>query len=358
MGQIRFCEDEIERMRLKTAYFVANSSHYLPTVFPLIQETGGVVLTLRQRVKKHIQKTNQYSRIEPVCFRDTRRLLRYVQDREIAVVVHPSFSIHRFKGVQNAKHVQVFHGTSDKPFNFHKSLHKYDLIVVPGPRMKEEILKRGLASAEKIAVIGYPKIDMFLHSDFNTEDFKKRVGIEGSKKTILYSPTWDDPDHYSSFSKYMLVILRDLGEYNVIVKPHPNIMKYRPWQILRAYLMKKKNSFLYARSSDILPFMAVSDLLITDISSVSHEYLPFRKPMVFLNPRPKGQIPQAHAWIWHCGDVAEDMKSVKDLVKENLENPLKYRAEREDALRQIFVDFDGRSCLRFKKALKKLTATE
>ena len=100
--------------------------------------------------------------------------------------------------------------------------------------------------------------------------------------------------------------------------------------------------------------MAVSDILLTDISSVSHEFLPFDKPMIFLSPRPKETIPEIHRWIWHCGDVAEDKKNLLREIKQNLDYPLKYKKERDKAVKQVFLDFDGKSNLRFKTALIEL----
>ena len=97
--------------------------------------------------------------------------------------------------------------------------------------------------------------------------------------------------------------------------------------------------------------MAVSDILLTDISSVSHEFLPFDKPMIFLSPKPKETIPKTHRWIWHCGDVIEDRRNLLREIKGNLDNPVKYKKERDNALKKVFLDFDGKSSLRFKTAL-------
>ena len=100
--------------------------------------------------------------------------------------------------------------------------------------------------------------------------------------------------------------------------------------------------------------MAVSDILLTDISSVSHEYLPFNKPIIFLSPKPKETIPEEHQWIWRCGDVIEYKSDIFNIVKENIDNPYKYKKERDKTLKQIFCDFDGGSAYRFKAALESM----
>jgi len=329
---------------MRIGYFIVNSLHYIPIVLPLIDETGGLIISLKKRALKYFQNSDKN-------YEDIRRDF---SNLSVDILVHPSFSYKFFKEIPNVVHVQVFHGTSDKPFNFHKSLKFYDLITVPGPKMKDDIVKKGLAEPDKIVVIGYPKIDCFLHSNFNPDAFKDEIGIDNTKKTVLFSPTWVNSNKYSSFSKYIVSILRNLDDFNVVVKPHLNILKYRPWQILKGYIAKKKNCFIFPKSMNIIPFMAISDIMLTDISSVSHEYLPFDKPMVFLCPKPCNLIPDEHKWIWKCGDVVEKPSNLPHVVRENIENPFKYRVKRKEALHQIFCNFDGKSANRFKNALKSL----
>ena len=100
--------------------------------------------------------------------------------------------------------------------------------------------------------------------------------------------------------------------------------------------------------------MAVADVLLTDISSVSHEFLPFKKPMIFLSPKPPEKIPDEHKWIWKCGDVVVNRNDLWNVINENLINTEKYTNERLKASGEIFLEFDGRSSLRFHEALERL----
>jgi CDP-glycerol glycerophosphotransferase len=323
-----------------------------------MRHTHGPLLTFSKKIAKYLTAHEQYRDINVYCAKDRGKLVEYVYDNQIRVIIHPGFSIHHFKNVEKVRHVQIFHGTSDKPFNFHKSLDQYDLILVPGKKMMRDIVQRELASQRKIIPIGYPKIDAFLHSNFDNAAYKKKEGMDEHKKTVLYSPTWNDPDQYSSFSKFIGVILTNLGDFNVIVKPHTNTLRYRPWQILRAYVVKGKNCFIYPNSPDILPFMSISDIMLTDISSVSYEYIPFGKPLVFLCPKPIDSIPPEHRWIWHCGDVVTDRRELHSTIVKNIQIPDLYNEKRRKVLDQSFLDFDGKSPERFEKAVRKLLMEE
>jgi len=171
---------------------------------------------------------------------------------------------------------------------------------------------------------------------------------------VLYSPTWFDPNGFSTFSRYVVPVMRTLGGYNVIVKPHANILRYRPWEIAKARIVKGPRCVIKAKSQNVLPYMAVSDLMITDISSVAQEYLPFGKPLVFANPKPGRAIPEEHTWIWRCGDVVNDPRELPDIVRKNIEDPERHADERADALERIFIPFDGKCAGRFRNALERV----
>ncbi len=337
---------------MKICYFIEHSLHYIPIILPLIQKTGGTIIS-------HVKNTEKCLKHKPVNFdilyyKNENRLLSDFRNLPFEIIVHPGFSIELFRKVPGLKHVQIFHGTSDKPYNYDKTLQYYDLIIAPGPLMKEEIINRNLAEEKKIKITGYPKIDAFLHSEFDTQSFRKNLGFNKDKKVILYAPTWNDPERYSSFRKYIIPLLRDLKEYYLIVKPHANILRDRPWQLLKAYLKKERNTVIFPKAASILPFMAVSDMLITDISSVSHEYLTFDKPMIFLCPKQKESIPEEHIWIFQCGDIIERERNILTTVQANFEHPDRYRKHREYALKRIFYKFDGKSPDRFMQALTEL----
>jgi CDP-glycerol glycerophosphotransferase (TagB/SpsB family) len=335
---------------MQYGYFIADSLHYLPIVEPLIRTTGGVLITLAREVKLRFDGAGGRE-VNTVHYKNSRRLVEEFPGLGVEVLVHPSFSIHRFRKFHGLKHVQVFHGVSDKPFDYHESLREYDLIAVPGPLRKERIVQKGLAAAEKIVEIGFPKIDAFLHSSFDAVSFKKTLGFDNDKKTVLYAPTWSDPKGFSSFARSATAVMRGLSQYNVIVKPHINTLRYRPWQILKAVIAKRKNCVIKARSSNVLPFMALSDLMITDISSVSQEYLAFDRPLVFIDPKPRGHIPPENTWMWRCGEVVRDVRGIARAVSENLEYTDKFANTRAEAKNRIFLPFDGKSADRFKNAL-------
>ncbi len=123
--------------------------------------------------------------------------------------------------------------------------------------------------------VGLPKLDVFFNNYYNEKAFFNSLNLDKNKKTILYAPS------YKPTSIFMIgqqvAALSEL--YNVIVKLHPYSWggKYASHAQHRLFeKMVKKYPDLYLVSKDdhnILPYMYISDTMISDGSSVINEFL-------------------------------------------------------------------------------------
>ncbi|MBO5489726.1 MAG: CDP-glycerol glycerophosphotransferase family protein, partial [Eubacterium sp.] len=111
---------------------------------------------------------------------------------------------------------------------------------------------------------------------------KKNLGLPLDKKIILYAPTWRD-DEFSADDKYEFrpqISFEKLQEelkddYVLIVKYHYLIMDAVDWTPYKGFI------YHFDQSRDIAELFLVSDLLITDYSSVMFDYSILRRPMFF-----------------------------------------------------------------------------
>lgn len=138
---------------------------------------------------------------------------------------------------------------------------------------------------EKIIVEkGYPRNDFLFN--YTAEDvikIKKKLHIENTnKKVILYAPTYRSNQHKSgegyiykeevNFEK----IKKDLGQdYIILFRPH--------YFIANEFDFEKYNGFVYnvCDIDDINELYIISDILITDYSSVFFDFANLKKPIVF-----------------------------------------------------------------------------
>ncbi|QFT90683.1 CDP-glycerol:poly(glycerophosphate) glycerophosphotransferase [Bacillus sp. THAF10] len=212
----------------------------------------------------------------------------------------PNFVIKREENV----YLQTWHGTPLKRLasdmkevrmpgttterykrNFFNETQKWDFLVSPNS-YSTEIFRRAFKFNKEFLEFGYPRNDsLYLESEqkaARTSELKDSIGIPKDKKVILYAPTWRD-DEFHSKGKYKFEIKLDLqkmqeslGEdYVVILRMH--------YLIAENLDISEFKGFAYDLSTyeDIAELYLISDLLITDYSSVFFDFANLRKPILF-----------------------------------------------------------------------------
>jgi len=127
---------------------------------------------------------------------------------------------------------------------------------------------------------GFAKLDPIInqeHASISLTD----LGLDPLKKTILYAPTF----YPSSIECLAKDWPSDLDNYNIIIKPHffslyKKKLKnhqgcFRHWQKFSNVYMADLNDV------SIIPFMSISDVLISDASSTLLEFTALNKPAIW-----------------------------------------------------------------------------
>lgn len=132
--------------------------------------------------------------------------------------------------------------------------------------------------------IGYPRNDILIYDNQPQiiEEYKKKMGLPLDKKIILYAPTWRD-NEYSEKGKYKFASKLDFdmakrelsNEYIFIVKYHYLVADHIDWSPYEGFV------YTFDETKDIAWLYLVSDILITDYSSVMFDYSLLRRPMFF-----------------------------------------------------------------------------
>ncbi len=132
--------------------------------------------------------------------------------------------------------------------------------------------------------MGYPRNDFLVnHTEKDVQEIKKRLGLENSaKKIILYAPTWRDNQHSASkgytykteidFEK----LKTELGdEYVILFRAH--------YLVANSFDFGRYEGFVRDASGvdDINELYLISDMLITDYSSVFFDYAILERPIIF-----------------------------------------------------------------------------
>jgi len=167
--------------------------------------------------------------------------------------------------------------------NFLKEANKWDYLVSAN-EYSTTIFKRAFQFKETIIESGYPRNDILINFNNNEKisELKRKAKLPLDKNVILYAPTWRDNLFYTR-GRYKFNLELDLQ------KMQENFGKDYIL-ILRLHYLVSDNldltgfeNFVYDVSSyeDINELYLMSDMLITDYSSVFFDYANLKRPMFF-----------------------------------------------------------------------------
>lgn len=187
------------------------------------------------------------------------------------------------------KSIFIGHGTGDKKYGgSFNSLETYDYHFISGPKHLNKIKDVGIEiPEEKLIKIGYPKFDDYVNQKVDKKEYYNYLGMKDrTRKNILYAPTWEWGD--GTLHKYGKKFCQEISkDFNLIIRPHyhdrKHIRKMKSWAknngLEHIYFSNPANII---NSNSINDFF-ISDLMISDTSSILYEYLITKKPIIIAN---------------------------------------------------------------------------
>lgn len=165
----------------------------------------------------------------------------------------------------------------------YKQSRAWDYLIAAND-FSRETFKRCFLFTNTILSTGYPRNDILYSPDRDqiASIIRNRLGIPEVKKTILYAPTWRDDEFYDKGQyKFELRLNLDmmkgeLGEdYVILIRTH--------YFIADSIDLFDLSGFAYnvSKYDDISELYLVSDILVTDYSSVFFDFANLKRPMLF-----------------------------------------------------------------------------
>jgi len=340
----------------RVAYFIDFSIQEIPSIAPIASETGGIIFTNSDLTYNCFKQF--YPELEVLYYPRIDEIRAQMVETGIEVILYPDYHIRYFRDIPGIRHVQVFHGTSDKSYDFQKPVLDYDLFFIPGSEAYKRYTKKGLLKKGTGRLIGYPKLDRVFRGELKQDAELEELGLEIKNKTVLYAPTWVDRAGNSSWKKFRKTFFADRipENLNIIIKLHPNLKRYRENEVeeLKAALKNRKNTVIFDALPDIVPLMAASDLLAGDVSAVTREFLAFKRPFVFLSNKPPWLWNKNKKKLWKCGGVVTNPENLWQTVFDILQAPERYKTAIEKHLEKTFYKPDGGAARRAAEAVFEL----
>lgn len=166
---------------------------------------------------------------------------------------------------------------------FYKNSRMWDFLVAANA-FSANIFRSAFLYENRILEYGYPRNDI-LHAkdkEEKAEQIKQRLHLPKGKKVILYAPTWRDDEFYEK-GKYKFQLQLNLWQLKEALGDQYIILLRAHYYIADAIDTTGLEGFAYnvSKYDDISELYLISDLLITDYSSVFFDYANLRRPILF-----------------------------------------------------------------------------
>ncbi len=218
---------------------------------------------------------------------------------------------------------------------------RYTYMIAPSDFACEKFASAfHLSDKNILQTLGYPRNDfLYNFSENDVASIKEKLNIETDKKIILYAPTWRDDQHeagqgYTYKINLGFDCLKECfeDEYIILFRSH--------YFISNKINLDEYKGFVYNVSDydDINELYIISDLLITDYSSVFFDYANLNRPILFYMYDYDDYKNHLRDFYFDLSELPGPIvKTEDDLIKE-----IKLLGEYEEKYGRIYRDFNNK----------------
>lgn len=246
-------------------------------------------------------------------------------------------------GLEDLRFVYTHHGAGDRSIGFTREHGMLDFVLVPGKKIRDRLLSRGLLREGDFAVVGYPKFDAFAATNGTRRRF-----FENDNPVVLYNPHFEPRlSSWYEMGDRVLDYFARTPEFNLIFAPHVMLFHRRlhttpeNWGFrLRRGLSARHRAHgnilidLGGEACVDMTYTMNADVYIGDASSQVYEFLLEPRPCIFLNghgARWRGDPDYRH---WTAGPVLNDPKDIDTALRSAWADHQEYRPIQE----KLFAD--------------------
>ena len=236
---------------------------------------------------------------------------------------------------------------------------EWDYLISPN-HYTTEILRSCFAYEGDILETGYPRNDILYNATpEQVQKIKDDLNLPSDKKIVLYAPTWRDDEYFDAGKMHFTLRLeldklqKAIGdEYIVLVRTH--------YFVADKLDLSPYKGFAYdvCKYDDIAELYLISDILITDYSSVFFDYANLRRPILYYTYDLekyenvlRGFYIDIHSEV--PGPLLKTTEEVIDAIV-NIEDLKEEYADKYDEFYERFCSFeDGNASKRIDDAIRK-----
>src|SRR5690606_5684487 len=163
---------------------------------------------------------------------------------------------------------------------FAKVYSRFNKVVVNSPAFAKIFESAFHIKKEQFLPYGFPRTDFFFNEKLQSKlkkNFFKKYPMFKNKKIILYAPTYRPEPGKNKLMLDIPQLYKHLHEeYVVFIRMHPSVELSET-----EHIQHKEFVIDFTKKATINELLVVSDILITDYSSIPFEYVLLKKPTIF-----------------------------------------------------------------------------
>lgn len=264
-----------------------------------------------------------------------------------------------FRSRRSREMVEMFHGVSPKNYAIRAEVDRFDRLFLIGEYHRRKFVRAGLLEEDdpRGLKVGMPKTDRLLNPGGEGALLLESLQLDPGLPTVVYAPTRSGSSGSSLDSSGLELIdrIREMP-VNLLVKLHdrslPRYRKSMKVDFAALILARQQGSRVrLVCDPDVVPALLAADVLISDLSSVSSEFLLRDRPVVLLSvPHHEEKIrasslkkfgaddPENLDYLRQAGEVVEMPESIPAALERALSDPAARSAERRARAKLLFYN--------------------
>jgi len=232
--------------------------------------------------------------------------------------------------------------TEDYRDNIIEESSNWSFLLSPN-QYSTEIFKSAFRFNGKVIESGYPRNDILYNADSKrVENIKDDCGIPTGKKVILYAPTWRDDEFYKA-GKYKFTFKFEIDKMKERFGDEFVLLTRMHYLVAEEFDFSNSEDFVKDVSSypDISELYLISDMLITDYSSVFFDYANLNRPIIFYMYDFKDYRDRLRGFYF---DIEKEAPGPIVEKENELFDAIQYAAKNGHASPELFKRFYNRYC--------------
>lgn len=257
--------------------------------------------------------------------------------------------------------IPIFKGFVPKDFNsFGVGIQRYREVWVSSPQ-QVELYKNKFEIGAPVVATGYARVDKIVNGEY--KNVREKYGLPKNKKLVMLAPTWKQDDAGRAIVPF------GVSEHDFIKGLDELGEKLGCLMIFRAHRASGRGvnvddmrnvRFMSASDyPDTEELLSEMDVLVSDWSSIVFDYLPLRRPTIFLDVEPPFKNGFSVSDKYRFGEVVGSYPQLLAAIGTYYDDPAAFRKKYRKIIKETEEvaygpTLDGKAAERYWKRLQKI----